>query len=108
MQFAQLLATGLRALPSPVRRALYALMLVVGAGLSALQAAGVDSVGGLTLTRALQIYAYLAPLTGVVAVANVSPSSGSGMELPPVDDTVDLSSFEPVGDGSDVFVGATT
>lgn len=110
MQFGQLLASGLRALPAPVRRVLYWLMLLAGAALSAWQASDIDSIAGVSLGRALQVYAYLAPLTGVVAVANVS-ASGSGVgaaELPPLESSVDLSSFEPVGDGSDVFAGATT
>ena len=55
----------LRDLPTPVRKTIYTLLALVGAVLAGLVAAGVDSIGALTVDRMLQVYAYLSPLMGV-------------------------------------------
>jgi hypothetical protein len=96
----------LRDLPSPVRRTIYTVLALVGAVLAGLVAVGVDRIGSLTVDRMLQVYAYLSPLMGVVAVANVTPGEGSEQPLLDFDEDADVSSFEPVGDESDVFAEA--
>lgn len=102
----------LRQLPAPVRSALYTAILVIGAGLAACTALGVEDLGPVTLARALEAYAFVSPLAGGVAVANVGQSStpgqllaaeGGGVE----DEWGDLSSFEPVPEAATVF-GPTT
>ena len=92
----------LRSLPRGVRKTIYSVLALFGAVLAALVAVGVDDVGPVTGDRLLPVYAYLSPLMGVVAVANVAPSEGDQVLLD-FDEDVDLSSFEPVGDESDVF-----
>ena len=96
----------LRALPRGVRRTIYSVLAALGAVLAALVALGVEEVGPVTVDRLLQVYAYLSPLMGVVAVANVSPSDGVGT-LVDFDEDADLSSFAPVGSEGDVFADAT-
>lgn len=95
----------LRALPRGVRKTIYSVLALVGGALAVLVAIGVDHVGPVTVDRMLQVYAYLSPLMGVVAVANVTPSEGDQV-LVDFDEDVDLSSFEPVGDERDVFAEA--
>jgi hypothetical protein len=95
----------LRALPRGVRKTIYSVLALVGAALAALVALGVEEIGPVTVDRMLQVYAYLSPLMGVVAVANVAPSGGEEV-FPDFDEDVDLSSFEPVGSESDVFAEA--
>lgn len=99
-------ASLLRDLPAPVRKTIYTLLALVGAVLAGLVAVGVDEVGSLTVDRMLQVYAYLSPLMGVVAVANVTPGEGDEQALLDFDEDSDVSSFEPVGDESDVFAEA--
>ncbi len=96
----------LRDLPAPVRKTIYTLLALVGAVLAGLVAVGVDKVGSLSVDRMLQVYAYLSPLMGVVAVANVTPGEGDEQALLDFDEDSDVSSFEPVGDESDVFAEA--
>jgi hypothetical protein len=97
----------LQDLPRGVRKTVYAILILVGAVLTALQGAGVEDLGPITLNDALKAYAVLSPLIGVLAVANVSKpreqefaDSGS---LGDVAGTLDLSSFEPVGQIDDVY-----
>ena len=95
----------LRNLPPGVRKTIYTVLALAGAVLAALVAIGEDKVGSVTVKQLLQIYAYLSPLMGVVAVANVTPGEGE-QALVDFDEDVDASSFEPVGDESDVFAEA--
>jgi hypothetical protein len=97
----------LQDLPQGVRKTIYTILILVGAVLTALQSAGIENLGPVTLTDALTAYAVLSPLIGVLAVANVSKpreeelaASGS---LGDVAGTLDLSSFEPVGQIDDVY-----
>jgi hypothetical protein len=92
----------LRGLPAGVRKTIYSVLALVGAGLAACVALGIEEIGPVTVDRLLQVYAYLSPLMGAVAVANVAPV-GDDQALMDVDEDVDLSSFEPVGDESEVF-----
>jgi hypothetical protein len=96
----------LRTLPPVFRKTIYTVLALVGAVLAGLVAVGIDSIGSVTVDRMLQVYAYLSPLMGVVAVANVTPAAGSEELLLDFDEDADLSSFEPVGDESDVFAEA--
>jgi hypothetical protein len=101
---AQLLTDALQKLPPPVRATLYTLLGVAGVGLAVCSMSGVDKLGPLTITGALQIYAFLSAATGGVAVANVHPRRRRHhAELTSFDEDVDLSSFEPVGLASDVY-----
>jgi hypothetical protein len=98
----------LRDLPAPLRKTIYTVLALVGALLAGLVAVGVDTIGPLTVDRMLQVYAYLSPLMGAVAFANVTPGEGDELPLVDFDEDSDLSSFEPVGDETDVFAGATS
>jgi hypothetical protein len=99
----------LQELPAPVRKTLYALIAIVGLVLAILQTLDVNDLGPLTMTQALQIYAFLSPLVGAVAVANVSkPAPGSMVEAAGLGELVqdydlDMSAFEPVGEIADVY-----
>lgn len=93
----------LRELPPPIRKTIYTVLALIGAVLAGLVAVGVDTIGSLTVDRMLQVYAYLSPLMGVVAVANVAPGEGDEQPLLDFDEDADVASFEPVGDESDVF-----
>ena len=95
----------LRSLPPGVRKTIYSVLALVGAALAGCVAIGIKDLGPVTVDRLLQVYAYLSPLMGVVAVANVTPGE-SDQSLLDFDEDVDMSSFEPVGDESDVFVEA--
>jgi hypothetical protein len=92
----------LRGLPASVRKTIYSVLALVGAALAACVALGIEQIGPVTVDRLLQVYAYLSPLMGAVAVANVAPVEGDP-GLMDFDEDVDLSSFEPVGDESEVF-----
>jgi hypothetical protein len=98
----------LRGLPAPARKTIYTVLALIGAVLAGLVAAGVDTIGSITVDRMLQVYAYLSPLMGVVAVANVTAGGGAEQPLLDFDEDSDMSSFEPVGDESDVFAEATS
>lgn len=103
----------LRDLPAPVRKALYVLVTLLGLTLGVLQAVDVSEIGPLTMTQALQVYAFLSPLAGVVAVANVGraagdPGADTAMGSAALGDLVadhdiDLSAFEPVGGIDEVY-----
>jgi hypothetical protein len=86
-----------------VRRAIYTTIVLLGAVLAILNASGVSTLGPMTMTEALQVYAYLSPLAGVVAVANVSKPAAEASDYQTYDEDVDLSSFEPVGDVDEVY-----
>ncbi|MBA2952892.1 hypothetical protein GON03_22970 [Nocardioides sp. MAH-18] len=105
----------LRDLPAPVRKALYVAVTLLGLALGVLQAVDVSEIGPLSMTQALQVYAFLSPLAGVVAVANVGrpagDAAGSAMGSAALGDLVadhgiDMSAFEPVGAIDDVYGGA--
>jgi hypothetical protein len=93
----------LRGLDPRVRKTIYTVLAAVGAVLAGLVAAGVDDLGPLTVDQLLQVYAYLSPLMGVVAVANVTPGEGDEATLLDFDEDADVSSFEPIDDESEVF-----
>lgn len=92
----------LRRLDPRIRKAIYSVLAVIGAVLAGLVAAGVDDLRWFTVDQALQVYAYLSPLMGVVAVANVGTGDAEATLLD-FDEDADASSFEPVGDESEVF-----
>jgi hypothetical protein len=98
----------LRGLPRGVRKAIYTVLALLGAALAVCVGIGVEDIGPVTVERLLQVYAYLSPVMGAVAVANVAPgatdSDPAGFTT--FDEDADLSSFEPVGDESDVFAEA--
>jgi len=102
------LAGPLRALPPGLRKTLYSLLTAVGGVLAALVAAGVKDLGPVTVDRLLEVFAYLSAALGVVAVSNVTPQedAGAAVGLLDFDDDLDMSSFEPVQDESDVFAEA--
>jgi len=96
--------TLLQSLPSPVRRAIYSTLALVGLALGLCQVFDVSTLGPVTVDQALQAYALLSSATGAVAVANVS--SAADAEAPAGDveeDAPELSSFEPVGSSDDVY-----
>ena len=97
----------LRRLPSRVRSAVYTTLALIGAALAVCTALGVKDLGPLTVARALQIYAFVSPLVGGVAVANVGQSAGAaglpGDSVSFDEESADLSSFEPVADAGEVF-----
>ena len=100
--------TLLQDLPAPLRKSLYALITVAGLVLAILETLDVSDLGPLTMTQALQIYAFLSPLVGAVAVANVNKPVGDSAALGELVEKYDLdmSAFEPVGDMDDVYGAA--
>lgn len=93
----------LRQLPPRVRTGIYWAAVLVGALLGGLQGLGVETLGSVTVARALEIYAYVVPLTGVLAVANVGNKPAAATEYEELEEPIDLSSFEPVGNPDDVY-----
>ncbi len=93
----------LRSLPPPVRTAIYWAAVLVGGFLAGCQALGVETIGAVSVARALEIYAFIAPLTGVLAVANVGSKPVPTAEYEELEEPTDLSSFEPVGRPEDVY-----
>lgn len=85
-----------------VRATIYTALVLIGAALSACQAFGIDKLGSVTIDQALTVYASLAPLTGVVAVANVT-GPATGEEYADLEEPADLSLFEPIGNPEDVY-----
>ncbi|MET1060520.1 MAG: hypothetical protein ABWX84_13045 [Nocardioides sp.] len=100
----QMAADLLRRLPSSVRRTLYTVLALLGLALTAAQFLGVESIGSVSMSRALELYAYISPAMGVVAVANVSKPADE--EVTEFEEDVDLSAFEPVGSEEDVYGAA--
>ena len=102
--------TVLQELPPPLRKTLYTIITIVGLVLAILETLDVSDLGPITMTQALQIYAFLSPVVGAVAVANVKKpvveSSGLGELVQDYD--LDMSGFEPVGDMDDVYGPAVT
>ena len=96
----QIMSNALRALPGPLRQFVYAVFAIVGVALGLCQVLDVTDLGPVTLAQALQVYAYLAPISGVLAVANVNQPDTEQVDF---DEDADLSSFEPVGDVEDVY-----
>ena len=100
----QALTDLLRRLPQGLRKTIYSALALLGALLATLVAFGVSDIGPVSLTRALELYAYVSPAIGVVAVANVDkPAEESPAEF---DEDVDLSAFEPVGSEDEVYGAA--
>ena len=100
----QALTDLLRRLPQGLRKTIYSAVALLGALLATLVAFGVSDIGPVSLTRALELYAYVSPAIGVVAVANVDkPAEESPAEF---DEDVDLSAFEPVGSEDEVYGAA--
>lgn len=98
------LAGALQKLPPPLRATLYTLLGLVGVVLAVCSVSGVDELGPVTLTQALEVYAFLSAATGGVAVANVQPGpTAQPADLTGFDEDADLSSFEPVGLVTDVY-----
>ena len=92
----------LQSLPEPARKILYSVLGLVGLALAIFTVAGIDDLGPITLTQALEAYTLLSVATGGVAVANVG-TSNRAPELSDFDEDVDLASFEPIGHVDDVF-----
>ncbi len=67
----QIITDLLRRLPSSVRRTLYTVLALLGLALAAADFLGVTSIGSVSMSRALELYAYISPAMGLVAVANV-------------------------------------
>ena len=101
----QILTDLLRRLPSSVRRTLYTVLALLGLALALADWLGVTSIGSVSMSRALELYAYISPAMGLVAVANVGapPAAEAVAEF---DEDVDLSAFEPVGAEEDVYGAA--
>ncbi|RYP86660.1 hypothetical protein EKO23_08270 [Nocardioides guangzhouensis] len=100
----QALTDLLRRLPQGLRKTIYSALALLGALLATLVAFGVSDIGPISLTRALELYAYVSPAIGVVAVANVNkPADAPVAEF---DEDVDLSAFEPVGSEDEVYGAA--
>ena len=101
----QIITDLLRRLPSSVRRTLYTVLALLGLALAAADFLGVTSIGSVSMSRALELYAYISPAMGLVAVANVGtpPADEAVAEF---DEDVDLSAFEPVGAEEDVYGAA--
>ena len=98
------LAELLRRLPQGLRKTIYSILAIIGALLALLVSLGVNEIGSISLTRALELYAYISPAIGVVAVANVSKPVDEAVA--DFDEDVDLSMFEPVGAEEDVYGAA--
>jgi hypothetical protein len=85
------LATLLRDLPRPWRRAIYSAWTLIGAVLAVCQGVGIDDLGPVTMTQALQGYAALSPFIGGLAAVNAAPTPE--VELVDYDEDFDDSSF---------------
>ena len=101
----QIITDLLRRLPSSVRRTLYTVLALLGLALAAADFLGVTSIGSVSMSRALELYAYISPAMGLVAVANVG-TPPADEEVTDFDEDVDLSAFEPVGAEEDVYGAA--
>ncbi|MGH3362863.1 MAG: hypothetical protein ACRDOM_10445 [Nocardioides sp.] len=99
----RLLSESLQRLPEPLRKALYSILGLIGAALAVCAGFGIEELGPVTLTQALEVYVFLSAATGGVAFANVGDKSTEPAALSDFDEDVDLSSFEPVGHVDDVF-----
>jgi hypothetical protein len=90
----------LQRLPANVRRTLYSVISVAGLALVVAQMLGWQDLGPISVDQALQAYALVSPAVGVVAVANVSPSTQGVEDFDPhlgdFEDDFDASSFDPV------------
>ena len=97
----QLATDLLRRLPSGWRKAIYTVLAVLGLALAAADFLGVTSIGPVSMERALQLYTYVSPAVGVVAVANVNKPAEEAVG--DFDEDVDLSAFEPIGTEDEVY-----
>ena len=103
MSALQLIADLLRRLPRPVRQAIYTVWTLLGAVLAAWQYFNWSDIGSLSVTDALQAYAFLSPVLGTLAAVN----SAKPRETEMVDfgeDEGDLPSFDPLTEPDEVFV----
>lgn len=98
----QSLTGALQQLPPPLRTMLYSLLGLAGIVLAICSVSGVDDLGPVTLTQALEVYAFLSAATGGLAVANVQNKPTIEVTSS-FDEDADLSSFEPVGLVTDVY-----
>ena len=96
----------LRALPSSVRKAIYTVLALLGLVLAGLELLGVSEIGPISMSRAFEVYAYISPAMGLVAVANVNKPADVDAVGDDFDEDVDLSAFEPVGSEEDVYGAA--
>jgi hypothetical protein len=96
----------LRALPSSVRKTIYTVLALLGLALAGLELLGVSELGPISMSRALEVYAYISPAMGLVAVANVNKPADVEAVGGDFDEDVDLSAFEPVGSEDDVYGAA--
>ena len=107
MTLIQIVPEILRRLPARVRSAIYTALLILGGVLALATSMGWEDLGPLTTGRALEIYAFISPLVGGVAVANVGQSAAAaGLPADSLafeEESADLSSFEPVADDTSVF-----
>lgn len=108
MTLIQIVPEILRRLPAPVRSAIYTALLVLGGVLALFTAMGWKDLGIVTTDKALEIYAFISPLVGGVAVANVGQSATELRQaelasIPFEEEPVDVSSFEPIADDTKVF-----
>lgn len=99
----RLLSESLQRLPEPLRKTLYSILGLIGAALAVCAALEINDLGPITLTQALEAYAFLSAATGGVAFANVGDKSTEPVPISEFDEDVDLSSFEPIGHVDDVF-----
>lgn len=95
----------LQSLPASWRKTIYVLIAVLGFAIGTLQALDVSDIGPFTMTQVLQFYAFVSPLAGVVAVANVKKAPVDSAPLGAYAGAVDhdLSAFEPVGAIDEVY-----
>jgi hypothetical protein len=87
----EILADSLRRLPRRVRRTIYTVWTLLGAGLAACQSFDVTDLGPITVAQALQAFAYLSPVMGAIAVANAAKTPE--VEVVDYDEDFDDSSF---------------
>ena len=97
----QTLTGALQQLPPQVRTMLYTLLGLAGIVLAICSVSGIDDLGPVTLSQALEVYAFLSAATGGLAVANVK--NKPTVEVTGFDEDADLSTFEPVGLVTDVY-----
>ena len=94
----------MRRLPQGTRKTIYSALALVGAVLAVCGYYNIDDLGPVSLARAMEIYTTASPIIAGVAVANVNtPDKSLQPAVGAFDEDVDLASFEPVGDASEVF-----
>ena len=102
----QALGDALRSLPKTVRVWLYAVFGLLGTALAVAPQVGIADLGPLTLTEALQVYAFLAPAMASIAVSNAKrsvPADPSPRDYRHYREEADIASFAPVGSSAEVY-----